>query len=269
MPKMHNHYEDLKVTRDAPAEVIRAAYKSLSQKFHPDRHGDDAHSEDLMKSLNVAYDVLSDPVKRRAHDAWIDAVEPTRVTAMSPALAHLWRARIRYGIGLALLFGAVQLYLSGPNAAPDQETASSSASSAPVRSVSFKAPNGAPWPAYAAYVTGYPVLKNDGLSKVTFDNSDGESDVFARLVCLEYEGALTARHFFVPAHTRFVLTDVTAGTYDIRYRELSSNALWRSSYFRARETVTATGKEFSDLEISPASERNGRAARYPLMESEF
>ncbi len=39
MGKLHTHYDNLKVARDAPPEVIRAAYKTLCHKFHPDRHG--------------------------------------------------------------------------------------------------------------------------------------------------------------------------------------------------------------------------------------
>jgi curved DNA-binding protein CbpA len=75
MSKIHSHYENLKVTRDAPPEVIRAAYRSLSQKFHPDLNAGDANSEAVMKLINKAYSVLSDPDGRKAHDAWIAALE--------------------------------------------------------------------------------------------------------------------------------------------------------------------------------------------------
>jgi len=72
---MHTHYDNLKVSRDAPPEVIRAAYKSLSQKYHPDRHADSEQANRIMRLLNVAYEVLSDPVKRAEHDQWIVAQE--------------------------------------------------------------------------------------------------------------------------------------------------------------------------------------------------
>ncbi|MBV8157565.1 MAG: J domain-containing protein, partial [Dyella sp.] len=72
---MHTHYDNLKVSRDAPSEVIRAAYKSLSQKYHPDRHADSEQANRIMRLLNVAYEVLSDPVKRAEHDQWIAAQE--------------------------------------------------------------------------------------------------------------------------------------------------------------------------------------------------
>jgi hypothetical protein len=69
------HYDILKVARDAPIEVIRAAYRALSQKHHPDRRPEDSAAADTMGLLNQAYEVLTDPERRRAHDAWIRQVE--------------------------------------------------------------------------------------------------------------------------------------------------------------------------------------------------
>lgn len=71
MAPVHTHYDNLKVARDAPPEVIRAAYKSLCQKYHPDRHGNSAEAIRVIQIINTAYAVLSDPAKRREHDEWI------------------------------------------------------------------------------------------------------------------------------------------------------------------------------------------------------
>jgi len=74
MPKFRTHYDNLKVSRDAPIEVIQAAYRSLARKYHPDRNGSNSpKSEAIMKIINASYEVLSDPVKRAEHDRWIDA----------------------------------------------------------------------------------------------------------------------------------------------------------------------------------------------------
>jgi DnaJ-class molecular chaperone len=75
MPQIHTHYDNLKVARDAPPEVIRAAYKTLSQKFHPDRNPDKPNSTRTFQLISLAYEVLSNPVKRKAHDDWIAAEE--------------------------------------------------------------------------------------------------------------------------------------------------------------------------------------------------
>lgn len=71
MKKIHTHYDNLKVSRSAPTEVIRAAFKVLAQKYHPDRHPVDSEAARIMKTINTSYEVLSDPVKRQEHDQWV------------------------------------------------------------------------------------------------------------------------------------------------------------------------------------------------------
>jgi hypothetical protein len=75
MAKIHTHYDNLKVSRMAPQEVIRAAYKALSQKYHPDKNPGDEKSARVMAILNSAYDTLSDTQRRKEHDEWIAAEE--------------------------------------------------------------------------------------------------------------------------------------------------------------------------------------------------
>jgi hypothetical protein len=59
----------------APQEVIRAAYKALSQKYHPDKNPGDEKAARIMAILNSAYGTLSDPQRRKEHDEWIAAEE--------------------------------------------------------------------------------------------------------------------------------------------------------------------------------------------------
>ncbi len=68
---IHTHYDNLKVARDAPPEVIRAAYRSLCHKFHPDRHGGSAKATHTFQLIHCAYEVLNDPERRQQHDEWI------------------------------------------------------------------------------------------------------------------------------------------------------------------------------------------------------
>jgi DnaJ-class molecular chaperone len=84
MTKVHSHYENLKVSRDAPIGVIKAAYKALAQENHPDRckHPD---APRRMQVINDAYAVLSDTTKRGAHDRWI----ASQVQAAKPATASV------------------------------------------------------------------------------------------------------------------------------------------------------------------------------------
>ncbi|QGZ40739.1 DnaJ-like protein [Pseudoduganella flava] len=71
MGKIHTHYDNLKVSRGAPQEVIRAAYKALSQKYHPDKNPGDERAARIMAIVNTAYGTLADPQRRKEHDEWI------------------------------------------------------------------------------------------------------------------------------------------------------------------------------------------------------
>lgn len=71
MSELHTHYNNLKVARDAPPEIIRAAYRTLSQKFHPDHNPGKPESTRTFQLIKVAYEVLSDPKEREKHDQWI------------------------------------------------------------------------------------------------------------------------------------------------------------------------------------------------------
>lgn len=70
--RFQTHYDNLKVARNAPDSVIKAAYKALCQTYHPDRfQGNKLEAERIMKIINRSYSELIDPDKRAKHDAWI------------------------------------------------------------------------------------------------------------------------------------------------------------------------------------------------------
>lgn len=62
-------YDVLQVSRNADPEIIKAAYKSLAQRYHPDKNTDNPDAEKHLKEIDRAYEVLSDPVKRAGYDA--------------------------------------------------------------------------------------------------------------------------------------------------------------------------------------------------------
>ncbi len=64
---MPDYYTILQVDPRAESEVIQAAYRRLAAKHHPDVDPSPEAME-RMKLLNAAYEVLSDPMKRREHD---------------------------------------------------------------------------------------------------------------------------------------------------------------------------------------------------------
>ena len=66
---MKNHYKTLGLLHDAEDVVIKAAYKALAQKYHPDRHlSHKAENSAKMVLLNEAYAVIGNPALRKIYD---------------------------------------------------------------------------------------------------------------------------------------------------------------------------------------------------------
>src|SRR5499433_3009787 len=62
------YYETLEVDRSADDTKLKAAFRKLAMKWHPDRNPGDAQSEIKFKEINEAYEVLKDGDKRAAYD---------------------------------------------------------------------------------------------------------------------------------------------------------------------------------------------------------
>ena len=66
----HDYYELLGVPRKAGAKDIRAAFRKLARKYHPDLNPGDKSAEEKFKQVQEAYDVLSDSKKRQMYDQY-------------------------------------------------------------------------------------------------------------------------------------------------------------------------------------------------------
>lgn len=131
------------------------------------------------------------------------------------------------------------------------------------------APNGRAWPRTANYLAGEPQTHNTGHSEVTIDNGQNNSDVFLKLVALKGALARPARQIFIPARSRFTIKNLTAGDYDVRYRDLKSGGLSRSEAMTLTETTTSRGTQYSAVTLTLYKVVNGNMATYGLPEDEF
>ncbi len=87
--KFATFYQALEVSPDASLEQIKNSYRVLARKWHPDLHAGDANkitANGRMQAMNLAYETLKDPTKRRAYDTELRAkgVRFSRKTAQTP-----------------------------------------------------------------------------------------------------------------------------------------------------------------------------------------
>jgi len=61
-------YDTLGVAKGASADEIKKAYRKLARQYHPDTNPDDKGAEEKFKEVQAAYDILSDPEKRKQYD---------------------------------------------------------------------------------------------------------------------------------------------------------------------------------------------------------
>ncbi|WP_187648480.1 DnaJ C-terminal domain-containing protein [Nitrosophilus labii] len=66
-------YETLGVSPDATQDEIKKAYRKLARKYHPDINKS-PDAEEKFKEINAAYEILSDPEKRKQYDQYGDAM---------------------------------------------------------------------------------------------------------------------------------------------------------------------------------------------------
>lgn len=242
-PSIETHYDILKVVRDAPVDVIKASYRIMSQKYHPDRNpAPDALA--IMTRINQAWDVLRDPERRATHDRWIAKQEGATVppvaarpahadTAFRPAHKHAARTtprsgRLRtlarrHGIAIAAVLAVATAicllisYLVAPVAMDDDAVAVNTPATTLGGDTVWLAK---PWETVPAvrlphgYLDGEEQYYADGKSSFDIDNRGGAADAEVRL----YRNGRTVRSMFVHRGQHFVAEKLPAGTYTMKYK---------------------------------------------------
>ena len=245
------HYDNLKVRRDAPVGVIKTSYRKLSQKYHPDRNPDPGALE-IMKLINQAWDVLSDPERRARHDRAIAALERRASVQRAPAPApapperhanfldrHWVRAAAMLALSLVLLFAAFQFVTAGGDDDEVEADAVTTVQPGPedlplAAASSDRVPHG--------YLTSSAQDHTPGIATVEIDNSAGSNDAEVRL----FRNGRAARSMFVHQGQRFVVEDLAPGTYVLKYKMVVDGKLIA---FQERELVQPQRDKYFKVKI--------------------
>lgn len=81
MHRPKNHYAILGVEPTATSDEISSAFRNLARQYHPDMRPEDEAASAHFKRINEAYEVLSDPAKRRHYDRREGLLRPHRDSA--------------------------------------------------------------------------------------------------------------------------------------------------------------------------------------------
>ncbi|WP_037587328.1 J domain-containing protein [Stenoxybacter acetivorans] len=258
MNDLYTHYDTLGVAKTASAEVIRAAYRALSQKYHPDRNPDNASAHDLMSGINEAYAVLSDEQKRREYDVWLArrqlliSAAPHRVTYPSlrrsqpfdrtavlplPGGSKKSHSVWWWIAGAALLSAGLMFgYLNYIPTTADTDALA-------VKT----APNGQAFPLQAAYVSGYPILAEHGDNLIRVDSSSLNTAVFAQLFELRDGKFKAIRSFYLPAGGIFDIGKIGDGDFSLHYQRLDSGEWQVSDTVEIRNTEKS--RQYREIEV--------------------
>lgn len=68
MAVKRDYYDVLGIDRNADEKTIKKAYRKLAKKYHPDTNAGNPDAADKFKEVNEAYDILSDPKKKKMYD---------------------------------------------------------------------------------------------------------------------------------------------------------------------------------------------------------
>ena len=124
-------------------------------------------------------------------------------------------------------------------------------------------------PYSSGYISGEPRLNNDGLSVLTVDNSQNSGDVLVKLVSLDANPTYPIRTFFMTGWSRFKITDISPGNYDVRYLDRQSGTVSKSEPFRLIERNTGDGVEYSNVSMTLYQVTGGNMQTERIPESEF
>ncbi len=140
-----SHYAVLGLDRRCTVAQIRAAYRLLSKRHHPDLHPDSPDAAARFQQLNAAHETLIDPARRRAYDRELDGRKQGSGLAPSTKLDRHVTKDVHLRIEDFLRGTAVEVRVNDPANPDGAETYSLEIPPGTVPGSRFELPRGAPF----------------------------------------------------------------------------------------------------------------------------
>lgn len=274
------HYQTLNVKPLASRQLIRSAYRSLSQQHHPDRNANAIRAHQRMAEINEAYATLSQPTKRRDYDLYLTSqsskqflrdqsarqrqavnTEAQNQQAKPRSILINW-SELLLKTSLLSVVLAISLWHSQPQTPLVVEQPSSWFSKnileiqiKPGYTKPLTAANGKPWPKYSNYIPGYPKFNTQGSAQLIIDNSKMPNEVVAKLEHIYAREQYPVRVFYVSPLSDFKLQKLTPGSYRFYYQDLVSGYSVHSERFLITDGINPWAKTIRlalDSDTQPA-----------------
>ena len=85
---IHGYYAILGLTIEADSIAIKKAYRKLVKKYHPDKNLDKINNLDMIKKINIAFEVLSDNTRRNDYDKLCLELQNTNIAENLDIIIH-------------------------------------------------------------------------------------------------------------------------------------------------------------------------------------
>lgn len=92
---MKDYYYFLGIPQNASAEDIKKAYRKLSLKYHPDKNENDDYFSDRFKEVREAYEMLTDPQRKRIYDQNLGSQQRNVKSILPPKIKNFSASKIR------------------------------------------------------------------------------------------------------------------------------------------------------------------------------
>ncbi len=117
-----DHYATLGLGRGCESSQIRNSYRLLAKRYHPDLNRNDKEAQARIQALNAAYEILSDPARRRAYDREIDLVSQAKAPQRGSKIEYDIVQEVRLRIEDFLRGTQIEVRVNDPANAGGRET---------------------------------------------------------------------------------------------------------------------------------------------------